>query len=203
LVVTVAAAGAVVVSAKFALNHIGFARHNDPLASIAARIPLSKPAKLLETQRENLILMAVASKSFSLASTPKVAALPAVAPAAPPAGPAGPAVSPAGPTAPPPSPGTAQAIAYRILPSFGFSASQQFSCLNNIWTRESGWNVTAANASGAYGIPQALPGYKMASAGPNWQTSAVTQIKWGIGYIKQRYGSPCNAWAFWQSHSWY
>ena len=105
--------------------------------------------------------------------------------------------------APPPNPGTAQAIAYQLLPSFGFNAKQQFGCLNNIWTRESNWRYNAANASGAYGIPQALPGSKMASAGPNWQTNPTTQIKWGLGYIKERYGSPCNAWAFWQGHSWY
>jgi hypothetical protein len=72
-----------------------------------------------------------------------------------------------------------------------------------MWTRESGWRVNAANPSGAYGIPQALPGSKMASAGPNWQTDATTQIKWGLGYIKARYNSPCDAWALWQQQGWY
>jgi hypothetical protein len=90
-----------------------------------------------------------------------------------------------------------------MLPSFGFSASSEFPCLDNIFTRESGWSTTAENASGAYGIPQALPGSKMASAGPDWQTSATTQIKWGIGYIKDRYGSPCQAWSFWQANGFY
>ena len=72
-----------------------------------------------------------------------------------------------------------------------------------MWSRESGWRVNAANPSGAYGIPQALPGSKMASAGPNWQTNAHTQIKWGLGYIASRYNSPCEAWAIWQSQGWY
>jgi len=101
-----------------------------------------------------------------------------------------------------PDPGTAQAIAYHMLASFGFS-TDQFGCLNNIWSRESGWRWNAANASGAYGIPQALPGSKMASAGPDWQTNPATQIRWGLGYIKGRYGTPCNAWAFWQANGWY
>ena len=69
---------------------------------------------------------------------------------------------------------------------------------------ESGWSVTAANpGSGAFGIPQALPGSRMASAGPDWQTSAATQIKWGLQYIKGTYGSPCAAWAHSQATGWY
>ncbi|MDA8320994.1 MAG: transglycosylase SLT domain-containing protein, partial [Actinomycetota bacterium] len=94
-------------------------------------------------------------------------------------------------------------LAYRMMPSFGFDPATQFSCLNNIWTRESGWRYNAANASGAYGIPQALPGSKMASAGADWLTNPATQIKWGLGYIQSVYGTPCNAWVFWQGHGWY
>ena len=78
-----------------------------------------------------------------------------------------------------------------MLPSFGFTASTEYPCLNNIYTRESGWRYNAENASGAYGIPQALPGSKMATAGADWATNPATQIKWGLGYIKDRYGSPC------------
>jgi hypothetical protein len=64
--------------------------------------------------------------------------------------------------------------------------------------------VDATNPnSGAYGIPQALPGSKMASAGPDWATNGVTQVKWAIGYVDSVYGSACDAWAFWRSHSWY
>ena len=90
-----------------------------------------------------------------------------------------------------------------MLASFGWSSSQ-FSCLDQLWSHESGWSVSAANpSSGAYGIPQALPGSKMASAGPDWQTDAATQIRWGLGYIKGSYGSPCGAWAHEESVGWY
>jgi resuscitation-promoting factor RpfB len=103
----------------------------------------------------------------------------------------------------PPNPGTAQSIAYNMLASFGWSSSQ-FSCLDPLWQRESGWNYDAENPySGAYGIPQALPGSKMASAGADWQTDPATQIRWGLGYIKAIYGSPCNAWAFEEANGYY
>ena len=96
-----------------------------------------------------------------------------------------------------------RSVAKALLPQFGFSADQ-FSCLDEIYSQESGWNTHADNpSSSAYGIPQALPGSKMASAGPNWENDAATQIKWGLGYIKGRYGSPCSAWGFKQSHGWY
>jgi hypothetical protein len=81
----------------------------------------------------------------------------------------------------------------------------QFQCFSNIITRESGWNYTATNASsGAYGIAQALPGDKMASAGADWRTNPATQIKWALSYMNSaRYGSPCAAWSFWQANNWY
>jgi hypothetical protein len=94
-------------------------------------------------------------------------------------------------------------IAAALLPSFGFG-QDQMQCLIPMWTRESGWNLHAANASsGAYGIPQALPGGKMSKFGSDWQTNPATQIKWGLWYVKSRYGSPCGAWSFWQRNSWY
>lgn len=94
-------------------------------------------------------------------------------------------------------------IARALLPEFGFSSSQ-FSCLDSLWTRESGWSVTADNpSSSAYGIPQALPGSKMSSAGADWAYNPVTQIKWGLGYIADRYGSPCAAWGHSQNVGWY
>jgi hypothetical protein len=110
-------------------------------------------------------------------------------------------------TAPaPPAPvapsGSPQQIAEAMLGSFGWSTSQ-FSCLDSLWGQESGWNVTAANPDGAYGIPQALPGSKMASAGPDWETDAATQIRWGLGYISDLYGSPCAAWAHEEATGWY
>jgi len=99
--------------------------------------------------------------------------------------------------------GSAQQIALGMLGSYGWSSSQ-FSCLVSLWNEESGWNVTASNpSSGAYGIPQALPGSKMASAGPDWQTDAATQIRWGLGYIKAEYGSPCGAWSHEEADGWY
>jgi hypothetical protein len=94
-------------------------------------------------------------------------------------------------------------IARALLSEFGFSVDQ-FSCLDPLWTGESGWRVTADNPhSSAYGIPQALPGAKMSSAGPDWATNPVTQIRWGLGYIRDRYGSPCGAWSFKQGHGYY
>ncbi|NUU23385.1 MAG: transglycosylase SLT domain-containing protein [Streptomycetaceae bacterium] len=80
----------------------------------------------------------------------------------------------------------------------------QFQCFSNIVTRESGWNPYAVNkSSGAYGLVQALPGSKMATAGADWRTNPATQIKWGLSYMNSRYGSPCGAWSFWQAHNWY
>lgn len=93
-------------------------------------------------------------------------------------------------------------VAQEMLGARGQSA--EFSCLLSLWERESGWNPHAQNpSSGAYGIPQALPGSKMASAGADWQTNPRTQISWGLGYIEGRYGSPCGAWSFFQSNNWY
>ncbi|TQL69846.1 hypothetical protein FB381_3765 [Nocardioides albertanoniae] len=94
-------------------------------------------------------------------------------------------------------------IAKSMLSDFGWGLDQ-FSCLEPLWEKESGWNTSAANpSSSAYGIPQALPGSKMASAGDDWETNAATQIKWGMGYINDRYGSPCGAWGHSQSNGWY
>ncbi|GAA3664905.1 hypothetical protein GCM10022224_031410 [Nonomuraea antimicrobica] len=102
-----------------------------------------------------------------------------------------------------PSPGSNKATAKAMLSSFGFGGDQ-WGCLERLWHKESGWNERAMNRySGAYGIPQSLPGTKMASAGSDWQTNAATQIKWGLGYIKGRYGTPCAAWGHSQSVGWY
>ncbi|MFF9215901.1 aggregation-promoting factor C-terminal-like domain-containing protein [Streptomyces viridosporus] len=91
-----------------------------------------------------------------------------------------------------------QSIARQMIPG------DQFQCFSNIVQRESTWNYLAVNpSSGAYGLVQALPGSKMASAGADWQTNPATQIKWGLGYMNERYGSPCGAWSFWQANHWY
>ena len=91
-----------------------------------------------------------------------------------------------------------QAIALDIV------GSGQFQCFSNIVEKESGWNHTATNpSSGAYGLVQAYPGTKMASAGADWRTNPATQIKWGLNYMNERYGSPCGAWDFWLVNKWY
>ncbi|ALJ20299.1 lytic transglycosylase domain-containing protein [Microbacterium sp. No. 7] len=102
-----------------------------------------------------------------------------------------------------PDPGSAQAIAYDMVLSRGWG-DDEFSCLVALWNRESGWRVNAYNASsGAYGIPQSLPAEKMASAGADWETNPATQISWGLGYIGDRYGTPCGAWGHSESYGWY
>ncbi|MGW2178859.1 aggregation-promoting factor C-terminal-like domain-containing protein [Streptomyces sp. NPDC001732] len=91
-----------------------------------------------------------------------------------------------------------QAMARQMIPG------DQFQCFSNIVNHESTWNYRATNpSSGAYGLVQALPGSKMASAGADWQTNPATQIKWGLNYMNGRYGSPCGAWSFWQANHWY
>jgi hypothetical protein len=91
-----------------------------------------------------------------------------------------------------------QAIARQMVPA------SQFQCFSNIVDHESSWNYRATNpSSGAYGLVQALPGSKMASAGADWQANPATQIKWGLNYMNERYGSPCGAWSFWQANNWY
>ncbi|MBT0772824.1 hypothetical protein KIH74_28035 [Kineosporia sp. J2-2] len=96
-----------------------------------------------------------------------------------------------------------QAAAKILLADRGWS-SAQYTCLDSLWTRESTWNYQATNpSSGAYGIPQALPGSKMASAGSDWKTNPVTQIRWGLDYIAERYGTPCGAWSHSESVGWY
>jgi len=103
------------------------------------------------------------------------------------------------------TPAYAKWWARRIMATrFHWAASSQYQCLVRLWQRESNWLVSAYNSgSGATGIPQAVPGSKMRSAGADWRTSAVTQVRWGLGYIKRVYGSPCGAWSHSQAHGWY
>ncbi|MEU7278621.1 transglycosylase SLT domain-containing protein [Streptomyces sp. NPDC045431] len=101
-------------------------------------------------------------------------------------------------TSRPPGYGSPKAYAQSVL------SSTQYACADAVFTRESNWNLYATNpSSGAYGIAQALPPTKYASAGSDWRTNPITQVRWGITYMESRYGSPCGAWAFWQSHHWY
>lgn len=107
------------------------------------------------------------------------------------------------PPAAAPDPGSAQAIAAQMVADRGWP-STEYDCLYSLWARESGWRYNAYNASsGAYGIPQSLPGSKMASAGADWETNPATQIIWGLGYITGRYETPCGAWAHSESSGWY
>src|SRR5258708_5607972 len=194
LLTTVVAAVVVAIGAEVVIKQVSAP---DPLALAASSLQHSHVATELVKQRQHVILMTAATKSFKVVGAPKVATKPAPLVAAGTAATGG-GGAPAVPTAPP-NPGTAQSIAYNMLASFGFAHSQ-FGCLDDIWTRESGWRYNAENASGAYGIPQALPGSKMATAGADWATNPATQISWGLGYIKSTYVSPCQAWGFWQVH---
>ncbi|WP_241989360.1 hypothetical protein [Cryobacterium serini] len=111
--------------------------------------------------------------------------------------------TPARPSAPA-DPNAAQQIARQLMASQYGWGDDQFGCLVSLWDKESGWNVNAYNASsGATGIPQALPGNKMASAGADWQTNPATQITWGLGYIASRYSTPCDAWDKSEASGWY
>jgi hypothetical protein len=167
------------------------------------QVPGSHTMALLEAKREQLIAMTTAARTLTVVAKPKLASPAQVAAASP--GTATGAGAGAGSsgggvvyvTSTPPDPGTAQSIAYNIMGSYGFPPATYFGCLQDLWNRESGWRYDAENpGSGAYGIPQALPGIKMASAGADWQSNPKTQIIWGLGYIKGVYGTPCNAWNF-------
>ena len=99
-----------------------------------------------------------------------------------------------------------KAAARVLMVDYGWTSDAQYNCLVNLWTGESDWRWWAENASsGAYGIPQSLPARKMATMGADYRTNPITQIKWGLWYIKMSYGNPCNAWSTWQARSphWY
>ncbi len=167
-------------------------------------VPSSHTMALLEDERAQLIAMTAAARTLTVVAKPNLASPAQLAAAT-----SGGTSSGSGGggivylTAPAPDPGTAQSIAYNMMASFGFPPATYFGCLQALWNRESGWVYDAENASGAYGIPQALPGSKMASAGADWQTDPATQIRWGLGYIKAIYGNPCAAWAFEEANGYY
>jgi len=178
------------------------------LAQAIDNLPRSGSVTLLEQERQNLIVMNAAASALTIASKPAtvnpsqvIASQSAAAETSNSSSSGSGGVTEV--SAPAPDPGTAQSIGYNMLPAFGFSQKTQWGCLLDLWNRESGWIYDAENASGAYGIPQALPGDKMASAGSDWQTDPTTQIKWGLGYITQVYGTPCNAWDFELANGYY
>lgn len=99
---------------------------------------------------------------------------------------------------------SAVALGQQLASGYGWGSGSEWTCLDELWTRESGWRMVWNYAgSGAYGIPQALPASKMAAAGPDYMTNPATQIRWGLGYIRSTYGDPCTAWAHEQADSWY
>lgn len=101
------------------------------------------------------------------------------------------------------TPGSAQEVGKQLAAERGWG-DDQFACLLELWNKESGWRVDAENrSSGAYGIPQALPGSKMASIAADWRTNPSTQITWGLNYIAGRYSTPCGAWSSFQAKGWY
>jgi hypothetical protein len=193
--VTAAAATVVVVAIALMVVIERPGSVTDPLGAAVAQVSTGRQGLVLAQERQKVILQDAATQAFSVTSAPKISTAP------PPASQGGGGGTPIV-NAPAPNPGTAQSIAYNMLASFGFSKSQ-FGCLDDLWNAESGWRWNAENASGAYGIPQALPGSKMASAGADWQTNPATQIKWGLGYIKGIYGTPCGAWGHEQADGWY
>lgn len=161
-----------------------------------------------EESREQTIVVRKADRVDEVISVgtkePEAAPEPAPAPAteAPaPAAAAAPAPAPAQPVVV--SAGGAKGIAQQMVAGKGWSNSE-FQCLETLWERESNWNHLAQNpSSGAYGIPQALPGGKMASHGADWRTNPATQIAWGLDYIQGRYGTPCGALNHSYARGWY
>ncbi len=171
------------------------------IARAVAAVQGSHTLQLLEAERAQLIAMTEAARAVTVVVQPQLASPAQVAAANPGSGTGTGGIIYV--TSTPPDPNTAQSIAYNMMASFGFSPSLYFGCLLALWNHESGWRYDAENPSGAYGIPQALPGSKMASAGPDWETNPTTQIRWGLGYIKGIYGNPCNAWAFDEANGYY
>jgi resuscitation-promoting factor RpfB len=166
----------------------------------------TKAVALLQQEHQQMIVMSNASRTLTVVAKAKIATPASAVSSADQSSSGNSSGSTAGDSAPPPvaapDPGTAQSIAYNMLASFGFSTSQ-FSCLQSLWQRESGWSYDAENPSGAYGIPQSLPASKMASAGSDYLTDPATQIRWGLGYIKDVYGTPCAAWDFELANNYY
>jgi hypothetical protein len=197
--VTAAAATVVVVAIALLVVAGRPGSATDPLGAAVAQVSSGRQGLKLEAERQQVILQDAATQAFSVTSAPKISTAPPPQSSTGSSGGGGSSLVPSGP---PPDPSSARGIAYNMLASFGFS-TDQFGCLNDLWTQESNWVYNAENASGAYGIPQALPGSKMASAGADWQTNPATQIKWGLGYIKSIYGTPCGAWSHEEADGWY
>jgi hypothetical protein len=180
----------------------------DSLAQAINALPKSKSIGLLEQERQQIIVMNQAASTMAVAAKPAVVSPSDISAAG--GGTSGQGSSTSGQgsstsSAPvvAPDPGSAQHIAYQMMSSFGFSPSSEWTCLDEVWTKESSWQYDAENPSGAYGIPQSLPASKMAAAGSDYRTNPATQIKWGLGYIQSTYGTPCGAWSHEVNYGWY
>ncbi|WP_350346906.1 hypothetical protein ABIQ69_09630 [Agromyces sp. G08B096] len=162
------------------------------LAKQAAEQTAAVTGQVAEFDRVQAEQAAAAAAAAAAKAAEEAAAAEAAAPSA--------SSRPSGPA----NPSGAQAIARDLMASMYGWGDDQFGCLVELWNHESGWNVYASNgSSGAYGIPQALPGSKMAVYGDDWQTNPATQIKWGLGYVSGRYGTPCGAWDAFNAQGWY
>lgn len=196
------AAGVIALGAMFGLSAAvpeGQPGAEQPTGTPAAAAPVDRPHPWAISRGQRRAQPVVEAKT-PLAQAPQSSPRPT---------PTEPPQSQAPPPPPPDAPADCDSysgnrlIACAMLGDYGFGIDQM-PALDNLWTRESGWNELAANpSSGAYGIPQALPGDKMATCGDDWRTNPATQICWGLGYIKDRYGDPAGAWAFFQSRGWY
>jgi hypothetical protein len=173
------------------------------LEKVLNSLPHSNSIAALEAERQQIIVMNAAASTLSQGSQPQVVNPSQIMASEGVANQGNSAASDSPVSLPPPDPGTAQKLAFDLLPSFGFNQTSQWGCLDQLWQRESGWEADAENPSGAFGIPQSLPGSKMASAGSDWMTNPATQIKWGLGYITQVYATPCNAWSHEEADGFY
>lgn len=170
-----------------------------PTASAVAPQSVAKPTEKPAAAKPAAPAKAAPKATAAKAPAPAKAAAPAAKVA--PAKAAAPAPKPAAAVAVN-DPAGAQAYAARKLSSYGWAGQMQ--CLKKLWTKESEWRTTATNpSSGAYGIVQSLPAEKMATAGADYRTNYRTQINWGLDYIKERYGSPCQALNFHYANNWY
>lgn len=203
---------AVLAVAAFAAAYVGPLTTSTPAAHAAEVDPVSLYAHTIHDAQEYLAASEAAGVdlgrdglAYTVYVTPTPTPTPTATPTKKPASTGG-SSSSGGGWSPPfvsPDPGSAQAIAYEMVMARGWGDSE-FACLVALWNKESGWRVNAYNASsGAYGIPQSLPGNKMATAGADWATNPATQISWGLGYIGGRYGAPCGAWGHSQAKGWY
>ena len=185
---TITAANATLAAADGKVDASGLAASVASLSDYQ-RIPVDKIVDLTKTTRAEAAKTAAAAAAFDQAQADAAAAAEAAAAQA---------------LASANTPDGARATARDLAASTYGWGDDQFQCLDKLWQKESGWSYSAYNASsGATGIPQSLPGSKMASAGSDWETNATTQIIWGLGYINGSYGTPCSAWSHSQSMNWY